>query len=84
MTLCYASNLLTFVLVVGTLKGYDQLMNLVLDEVKEVTQGKTRCELSWMQILSVYRRRWQHKPPSFGVVGRSWHIADTDLTRRRQ
>jgi small nuclear ribonucleoprotein (snRNP)-like protein len=27
-------------LVTGTLKGYDQLMNLVLDNVKEITRGK--------------------------------------------
>lgn len=27
-------------LVIGTLKGYDQLMNLVLDEVKEAMTGK--------------------------------------------
>lgn len=26
--------------VVGILKGYDQLMNLVLDEVKETLRGK--------------------------------------------
>lgn len=26
-------------LVTGTLKGYDQLMNLVLDNVKEITRG---------------------------------------------
>lgn len=26
-------------LVSGTLKGYDQLMNLVLDEVKEIMRG---------------------------------------------
>ena len=26
--------------VVGTLKGYDQLMNLVLDDVKETMRGK--------------------------------------------
>lgn len=26
--------------VVGTLKGYDQLMNLVLDGVKEITRGE--------------------------------------------
>jgi len=25
--------------VTGTLKGYDQLMNLVLDNVKEITRG---------------------------------------------
>ena len=29
-------------LVVGLLKGYDQLMNLVLDEVKETLRGKVR------------------------------------------
>lgn len=27
-------------LVTGTLKGYDQLMNLVLDNVKEITRGR--------------------------------------------
>lgn len=26
--------------VVGTLKGYDQLMNLVLDDVKETLRGR--------------------------------------------
>ena len=31
---------LTYSLIVtGTLKGYDQLMNLVLDNVKEMTRG---------------------------------------------
>ena len=28
----------------GTLKGYDQLMNLVLDEVKEVLRGRHGSE----------------------------------------
>jgi small nuclear ribonucleoprotein (snRNP)-like protein len=28
--------------VIGTLKGYDQLMNLVLDEVKEALTGMHR------------------------------------------
>jgi U6 snRNA-associated Sm-like protein LSm7 len=27
--------------VVGTLKGYDQLMNLVLDDVKELMRGES-------------------------------------------
>ena len=31
--------MLTPSLVIGTLKGYDQLMNLVLDEVKEAMTG---------------------------------------------
>jgi hypothetical protein len=30
---------LTYMSVIGTLKGYDQLMNLVLDEVKEALTG---------------------------------------------
>lgn len=30
--------------VVGTLKGYDQLMNLVLDDVKETLRGKNHLE----------------------------------------
>ena len=29
-----------FLAVTGVLKGYDQLMNLVLDDVKEVMRGK--------------------------------------------
>ena len=29
----------TISIVTGTLKGYDQLMNLVLDNVEEVTRG---------------------------------------------
>ena len=31
-----------FATVTGTLKGYDQLMNLVLDNVKEITRGAWR------------------------------------------
>jgi small nuclear ribonucleoprotein (snRNP)-like protein len=27
--------------VIGTLKGFDQLMNLVLDDVRELTRGIT-------------------------------------------
>lgn len=34
-----SSNLLILSTVVGTLKGYDQLMNLVLDDVKENLRG---------------------------------------------
>jgi hypothetical protein len=34
-------HLLTIIAVIGTLKGYDQLMNLVLDEVKEALTGKS-------------------------------------------
>jgi small nuclear ribonucleoprotein (snRNP)-like protein len=32
--------ILTSLPVSGTLKGYDQLMNLVLDDVKETMRGK--------------------------------------------
>lgn len=34
------------VAVTGTLKGYDQLMNLVLDDVKEMTKGRRLITLS--------------------------------------
>ena len=33
--------------VTGTLKGYDQLMNLVLDNVEEVTRGM-HCKIQWI------------------------------------
>ena len=33
-------------IVVGTLKGYDQLMNLVLDDVKETLRGEPQiCDM---------------------------------------
>jgi small nuclear ribonucleoprotein (snRNP)-like protein len=41
--------------VIGTLKGYDQLMNLVLDEVKEALTGMyaschtSNDRLTWLQ-----------------------------------
>jgi len=37
-------------LVTGMLKGYDQLMNLVLDNVKEVTRG----ECAWRKALRTH------------------------------
>lgn len=37
----YKYSLLTESLVTGTLKGYDQLMNLVLDNVKETMRGRS-------------------------------------------
>lgn len=36
--------MLTDVVVTGLLKGYDQLMNLVLDNVKEITRGEPICD----------------------------------------
>lgn len=38
-----------FTTVTGKLKGYDQLMNLVLDDVKEVTRGELRA-FGWIAI----------------------------------
>ena len=35
-----------FPAVIGTLKGYDQLMNLVLDEVKEALTGMSPATLA--------------------------------------
>jgi len=39
---CYISvlGLIIIYLVTGVLKGYDQLMNLVLDDVKEIVRSK--------------------------------------------
>ena len=36
---CVLTLLVGIVTVIGTLKGYDQLMNLVLDDVKELLRG---------------------------------------------
>ena len=36
------ANSLLIYIVVGILKGYDQLMNLVLDDVQETLRGGTR------------------------------------------
>jgi small nuclear ribonucleoprotein (snRNP)-like protein len=49
------SNSADFGAVIGTLKGYDQLMNLVLDEVKEALTGMyapyhtPNHKLTWLQ-----------------------------------
>lgn len=42
-------------LVTGTLKGYDQLMNLVLDDVKESMRGKNTLQLFHGYSLTVFR-----------------------------
>jgi small nuclear ribonucleoprotein (snRNP)-like protein len=34
--------MLTWRVVTGVLKGFDQLMNLVLDDVKEITSGERK------------------------------------------
>jgi U6 snRNA-associated Sm-like protein LSm7 len=46
--------------VIGTLKGYDQLMNLVLDEVKEAMTGK--------QLLAVGKHKLNHSADDEGNV----------------
>ncbi len=40
--------------VTGTLKGYDQLMNLVLDDVKEITRGKLLPPPSCPSLLPLF------------------------------
>lgn len=50
--------------VIGTLKGYDQLMNLVLDEVKEALTGMSVLfYLAWEMVLMSRRRRRQYPLP---------------------
>ena len=39
-------------LVVGTLKGYDQLMNLVLDDVKELLRGGLAVHCDYMEVIA--------------------------------
>lgn len=39
--------------VIGTLKGYDQLMNLVLDDVKEAIHGTTRKNFHPVALLTI-------------------------------
>lgn len=45
---CMYAKMVGDLLVVGTLKGYDQLMNLVLDDVKELLRG--RIDLIYIKI----------------------------------
>ncbi|RMY51200.1 hypothetical protein D0863_14658 [Hortaea werneckii] len=40
--------------VTGTLKGYDQLMNLVLDSVTEITRGRYQSTPSWRMRTNSY------------------------------
>ena len=40
--------------VVGTLKGYDQLMNLVLDDVREFTRGPFSLFTKLLQALTYH------------------------------
>lgn len=42
--------MLTLITVTGTLKGYDQLMNLVLDNVKETMRGES--QVSYLNLVS--------------------------------
>lgn len=77
--------LIRYAVVVGTLKGFDQLMNLVLDNVKEVTRGKSR-ELTILGWCSdhISRRRGQHEHPRTGSSGRPRHVVGAHLTKGRQ
>jgi small nuclear ribonucleoprotein (snRNP)-like protein len=40
--------------VIGTLKGFDPLMNLVLDEVKEAMTGELSLHASSLGIMGVF------------------------------
>jgi len=65
--------LLGFVVVNGILKGYDQLMNLVLDNVKEVTRGMSTVLLRTLSLHLKY--------PLYAVTVNE--RAPTNLFRRR-
>jgi small nuclear ribonucleoprotein (snRNP)-like protein len=41
-------------IVTGALKGYDQLLNLVLDEVTEDIQGKSRLPIAVSQLTYTF------------------------------
>jgi hypothetical protein len=69
--------------VIGTLKGYDQLMNLVLDEVKEALTGM-HCELFPLAMLTRCRRRRQHPLSQTWSHCRARHAPCSHLARRRQ
>jgi small nuclear ribonucleoprotein (snRNP)-like protein len=43
--------------VIGTLKGYDQLMNLVLDEVKEAMTGMSSVALHLCLVLTSFQTK---------------------------
>lgn len=57
------NHVLRRLIVIGTLKGYDQLMNLVLDDVKELLRGMVpphqhrhwSTYLSWLMRLQTMR-----------------------------
>jgi len=70
----------------GTLKGYDQLMNLVLDNVKEITRGwSLRNQAMCLgESLTACRRRGKLKPKAVGVAGGARNPSRSHLTCRRQ
>lgn len=65
----------------GTLKGYDQLMNLVLDNVKEITRGRSLGypTIGLGELLTRRRRRREFKHKVFGAVGGAGNSSRTHL-----
>jgi U6 snRNA-associated Sm-like protein LSm7 len=54
---------------VGTLKGYDQLMNLVLDDVKETMRGKlSQHKLASMESYGFADDEGNEKSRSLGLI----------------
>jgi U6 snRNA-associated Sm-like protein LSm7 len=61
--------------VTGTLKGYDQLMNLVLDDVKEITRGMSNHSIPY---LSLYIPRTNLPCPQRFIHRGTWTNRHTD------
>ena len=56
------------VLVVGTLKGYDQLMNLVLDGVKELVRGTVGWNRSIVLLANVLDDEGNESTRPLGLI----------------
>jgi small nuclear ribonucleoprotein (snRNP)-like protein len=80
---CKEQPKLTSHAVIGTLKGYDQLMNLVLDEVKEALTGMHRESFPLTKLI-LCRRRQQHPLSQTRPHCRARHPPRSHLARRRQ
>lgn len=59
-------------------------MNLVLDNVKEVTRGRCTAQVPLMTILMLCRRRRQHQLPQPRTAGGKRHPPRAHLATRRQ
>jgi small nuclear ribonucleoprotein (snRNP)-like protein len=61
--------------VTGTLKGYDQLMNLVLDDVKEITRGMSYPPTLHLSTLT------SHSPPFHAHLSLSFPLTSSPHPR---